>query len=271
MTTEQLQGQTTDLRKHPQFHSNLLEGDRDLVVYLPDCYDSHVSERYPVLYLHDGQNLFDPTTSYVGVDWGVDKTAEVLIAHHLVQPLIVVGIYNTGVRRIDEYTPIRDPKRGGGYADLYGRMLTEEIKPFIDTQYRTLQGPKNTGLGGSSLGGLVSLYLGLQYPEIFGKLAVMSPSVWWNNRAILKFLDECCVPKPDLKIWLDIGTAEGSTALPDARLLRKRLLELGWKEGEDLQYYEVRGATHSEGAWADRVGPMLHYLFPAHGPTTSSE
>ncbi|MEO8727496.1 MAG: alpha/beta hydrolase-fold protein [Acidobacteriaceae bacterium] len=272
MSTEELREQTTDLRKHPQFHSNLLKDDRDLVVYLPEQYGSegHEGEHYPVLYLQDGQNLFDPTTSYVGVDWHVDKTAEVLIEHHFIQPLIVVGIYNTGPKRIDEYTPTRDPRRrSGGYADLYGRMITEEIMPFINDQYRTLQGPENTGLGGSSLGGLVSLYLGLQRPDVFGKLAVMSPSVWWNNRAILNFIDEFSVPKPELKIWLDIGTAEGATALPDARLLRKRLIERGWRQGEDLQYYEVKGATHSEAAWADRVGPMLHYLFPADASSAS--
>ncbi len=204
-----LEAQTTDLRKHEQFHSELLEGDRDLIVYVPEGYEENAEQRYPVLYLQDGQNLFDPETSFGGVDWRVDKTAEMLIAHKAVRPLIVVGIYNTGERRIHEYTPTRDPKHGGGYADLYGRMLTEEIKPFIDAQYRTFQGAHSTAVGGSSLGGLVSLYLGLQYSGVFGKLAVMSPSVWWNKRAILKFLGEFDA-KPDLQIWLDIGTAEGA-------------------------------------------------------------
>lgn len=255
------ESQTIDLRVHPRFQSELLEGERDLIVYVPQGYRQEEHKTYPVLYLHDGQNLFNPATSYVGVDWHVHRTAEVLIANLFIQPLIVVGINNTGERRIDEYTPTRDPSHGGGYADLYGRMLTEEIKPFIDSKYRTLLGPRHTGLGGSSLGGLVSMYLGLQYPEVFGKLAVMSPSVWWNNRAILNFVDTC-PQKLDLKIWLDIGTAEGKNALQDARLLREKLLAKGWQQGNDLQYYEVKGATHSESAWADRVGPMLHYLFP---------
>jgi predicted alpha/beta superfamily hydrolase len=258
----------TDLRRHEAFHSDLLQGERDLVVYVPEGYSDNPEMRYPVLYLQDGQNLFDPSTSFVGVDWHVDKTAEVLIAHQFIRPLIVVGIYNTGEKRIDEYTPTRDPKHGGGYADLYGRMITEEVMPFIDAEYRTMQGPQNTGIGGSSLGGLVSLYLALQYPEIFGKVAAMSPSVWWNHKAILKFLDECH-PKPNLKVWLDIGTREGSTALPDARLLRDHMIRKGWKLGEDLQYYEVPGATHSEGAWANRVGPMLHHLFPIDEPADS--
>ncbi|MBV9671128.1 MAG: alpha/beta hydrolase [Acidobacteriales bacterium] len=252
---------TTDVRKHPQFRSAMLDADRDLVVYVPECYEAEEQRRFPVLYLHDGQNLFDSSTSYAGVDWRVDKTAEMLVANHTIEPFIAVGIYNTGTKRIDEYTPTRDRKLGGGYADLYGRMITEEIMPFIESNYRTLGGPQNTGLGGSSLGGLVSLYLGLQYPECFGKLAVMSPSVWWNNRHILKFLKHL-EEKPELKIWLDIGTAEGQRALEDARLLRQELVKKGWREGVDLRYAEARGATHSEAAWAARVAPMLHYLFP---------
>ncbi|GAC1653855.1 MAG: hypothetical protein NVS9B15_14530 [Acidobacteriaceae bacterium] len=262
MPIDALLSQSTDVRKHPHFHSVLLEEERDLVVYVPEQYGAEEDVRFPVLYLHDGQNLFDPSTSYGGVDWRVDKTAEMLVQNNTIQPLIVVGIYNTGAKRLDEYTPTRDRKHGGGYANQYGRMLTDEIKPFIERTYRTLSGPQNTGLGGSSLGGLVSLYLGLQYPDCFGKLAVMSPSVWWNNRKILKFVAEL-EHKPDLKIWLDIGTAEGHTALADARLLRQELVKKGWREGMDLRYAEARGATHSEAAWAERVAPMLHYLFPS--------
>jgi predicted alpha/beta superfamily hydrolase len=262
MQSEAIEQLTTDIRKHENFHSDLLAGERDLVVYLPSCYEKDADRRYPVLYLQDGQNLFDPATSYVGVDWRVDETAEMLIADTTIEPLIVVGIANGGEERINEYTPTRDRNHGGGYADLYGRMVTREVKPFIDKTYRTVDSAECTGLGGSSLGGLVSLYLGLQYPEVFGKLAVMSPSVWWNNRAILRFLDECD-PKPNLKIWLDIGTAEGEQALKDARLLHEKLLEKGWTEGVDLHYCEDHGAEHTESAWAERVAPMLSYLFPA--------
>ena len=132
MPIDALLTQSTDVRKHPQFHSDLLEGERDLVVYVPQNYDTETEARFPVLYLHDGQNLFDPATSYGGVDWRVDKTAEMLVQNHTIQPLMVVGIYNTGVKRIEEYTPSRDRKHGGGYADSYGRMLTQEIKPFIE-------------------------------------------------------------------------------------------------------------------------------------------
>ncbi|HMK31240.1 MAG TPA: alpha/beta hydrolase-fold protein [Terriglobales bacterium] len=262
---------TTDLRKHPKFQSRLLSGERELIVYLPPGYDRQPHHRYPVLYLHDGQNLFDETTAYVpGMDWKVDETAESLITQHAIQPLIIVGIYNAGVHRVDEYTPTKDPKLGGGRADLYGRMLVEEVRTFIDQRYRTLDGAANTGLGGSSLGGLVSLYLGLQYPDVFGKLAVLSPSIWWGNKAIIGMIKKAD-PRPSLRIWLDMGTKEGSRGLSDVRLLRRTLVGKGWTEGKDLHYEEVAGAVHNEAAWAARVGPVLRFLFPLSSPpeTTS--
>lgn len=254
----------TDLRKHDAFASRFLPDARDLIVYLPPGYDDEPERRYPVLYLHDGQNLFDAATAFVpGQDWHVNATADEMIRAGEIEPLIIVGIYNTGVHRIDEYTPTRDRKqRAGGDADLYGQMLAEEIKPFIDTEYRTLSAPQYTGLGGSSLGGLVTLYLGLLYPQVFGRLAVLSPSVWWDGRVILRIV-RMAEPKPRLRIWLDIGTGEGRKTVLDARALRRELLRAGWVEGEDLAYFEVPDADHSEAAWADRVGPFLKYLFPA--------
>jgi predicted alpha/beta superfamily hydrolase len=253
----------TDLRKHPAFTSQFLAEPRDLVVYLPPGYEQEPDRRYPVLYLHDGQNLFEGATAFVpGQDWHVSDTAEARITGGAVEPLIIVGIYNAGEHRIDEYTPTRDRKQGaGGDADLYGRMLREELKPFIDATYRTLPDPANTGLGGSSLGGLVTLYLGFQHPDIFGKLAVLSPSVWWDNRVILKLV-RMTDPKPRLRIWLDIGTGEGGKTVRDARALRDELVRVGWVLGSDLHYAEIPEAGHNEAAWAERVGPFLEYLFP---------
>lgn len=257
----------TDLRKHPGFRSAFLSEARDLVVCVPPGYDQDTERRYPVLYLHDGQNLFEGATAFVpGQDWRVDETADALIRAGLVEPLIMVGVYNTGERRIDEYTPTRDRRhRAGGDAGLYGRMLTEELKPFIDREYRTLGDPWNTGLGGSSLGGLATLYLGLQHPDVFGKLAVLSPSVWWDNRVILKLVRRT-EPKPRLSIWLDIGTGEGGKTVHDARELRDELVNAGWVPGADLVYAEIPEAGHNEAAWAERVGPFLQFLFPARKP-----
>jgi predicted alpha/beta superfamily hydrolase len=253
----------TDLRKHPGFRSDFLTEPRDLVVYLPPGYEQDSERRFPVLYLHDGQSLFEGATAFVpGQDWHVSDTAEALITDGRVEPLIIVGIYNAGPHRINEYTPTRDRKQGkGGEADLYGRMLREELKPFIDSTYRTLTDPANTGLGGSSLGGLVTLYLGLQHPDIFGKLAVLSPSVWWDDRVILKLV-RMTDPKPRLSIWLDIGTREGGRTVRDARALRDELVRAGWVAGSDLRYAEIPEADHTEAAWAERVGPFLEYLFP---------
>ena len=259
-TTSEIQ---TDLRKHPGFESDVLAEPRDLVVYVPPGYEQEPDRRYPVLYLHDGQNLFEGATAFVpGQDWRVSDTAEDRIKAGLVEPLIIVGIYNTGKHRIDEYTPTRDREhRAGGEAILYGRMLSSELKPFIDRTYRTLPDPGNTGLGGSSLGGLVTLFLGLLHPDIFGKLAVLSPSVWWDNRVILRLV-RMVDPKPRLRIWLDIGTGEGGKHVINARALRDELVKAGWVSGADLIYAEIPEAGHSEQAWAERVGPFLEYLFP---------
>jgi predicted alpha/beta superfamily hydrolase len=251
------------LRKHEQFASRLTDEKHDFIVYVPPMYDAQPDRRYPVLFMQDGQNLFDPETSFVkGNYWRMGETADELILTGQIEPLIIVGIYNTGAHRIDEYTPIEDKRLGGGQADAYGQMLVEELKPFVDRTYRTLPGARNCSMGGSSLGGLVSLYLGLRYTWVFSKLAVMSPSVWWRNRAILRTVAQI-TKKPDLKIWLDIGTREGKRALPDARALKRDLSHKGWKRGKDLGYMEMQGGEHSEWAWAQRVAPMLKFLFPA--------
>ncbi len=260
---------TGDIRFHKAFHSNILNNNRDVIVYLPPVYEAHKEKRYSVLYLHDGQNLFDGATSFIpGQEWRVDETVQSLIAAGKVEPLIIVGIYNTGKDRVDEYTPAPDAKyKIGGKADLYGRMLVEELKPFIDANYRTLSDARHTGLGGSSLGGLVSLYLGLKYPDVFGLLAVVSPSVWWANNYIVKYV-EAERKRPPVRIWLDIGTREGSNAeaaqktVVDARLLKEALIRKGWKPGKDLSYFEADGAEHNERAWAARVESILEFLFP---------
>jgi predicted alpha/beta superfamily hydrolase len=256
-------GLAARLHKHEQFISKLVDDHHDLIVYLPPMYKADGDRRFPLLYMQDGQNLFDPETSFIkGNYWRLGETADALIKDGAIEPLIIVGIYNSGVKRIDEYTPVEDKRLGGGQADAYGRMLVEELKPFIEGQYRTQPGAENCGMGGSSLGGLVTLYLGLQYPEVFSKLAVMSPSVWWRSRTILRTVG-ALEKKPELRIWLDIGTKESTRAVPDARLLRDGLIKKGWQLGEDLAYFEAEGGEHTESAWALRAGPMLQFLFPA--------
>lgn len=160
-TARQNQTLTGHIHIHKGFTSRLLRNHRDVIVYLPPDYEANRRKRYPVLYLQDGQNLFDGTTSFTyGQEWRVDETAQSLIKGGEIEPLIIVGIHNAGHERTDEYTPTRDTRRKvGGKAEIYGRMLVEELKPVIDSRYRTLSHASHTGLGGSSLGGLVSLYL----------------------------------------------------------------------------------------------------------------
>lgn len=258
------------LRKHPGFTSRFLADQRDITVYLPPGYDEDEQRAYPLLILQDGQNLFDPTTSFVpGRIWRVADTADEAIADGTVEPLVIVGVANAGERRIAEYTPSRDWKLGGGEAGEYGEMLTGELLPFLRTRYRLRSGPQHTGLGGSSLGGLVSLWLGLRFPAVFGKLAVLSPSIWWNHRYILGYVQDVASQlsaRP--RIWLDVGEAEGRRTLTDADLLDIRLRAHGWRDGIDLHYERVPGGAHDESSWAERVRPMLQFLFPA---TTSLE
>ena len=244
------------------FHSAILPDDRVVSVYLPPQYESEATRSFPVLYLHDGQNLFDPRLSYIpGRTWRAGSTADLLNVEGRAEPLILVGVANTGLRRMPEYTPTRDFRMGGGEGHAYGRLLIEELKPFIDRTFRTLPQPDRTGLGGSSLGGLITLYLGLEHPEIFTRLAVLSPSIWWDHRSILSFVAEAD-PKPSLRIWLDIGTAEGARHVRDTELLFRLLEKHGWKSGEDLAFVRVPGGLHDEDAWATRFDQVLTFLFP---------
>jgi predicted alpha/beta superfamily hydrolase len=258
---------TGEFRTHKAFHSRHLRSDRDVLVYLPPGYDADKRRRYPVLYLHDGQNLFDGATSFIkGAEWGVDETAQRLITGGAIEPLIIVGVYNAGEDRIAEYTPTVDAKhKVGGKADLYGRMLVEELKPFIDSEYRTRRDARHTGLGGSSLGALVSLYLAFKYPQTFGLVLVVSPSVWWDDKMIVREV-KALKKRPRVRVWLDVGTREGGGEAEgqtrNARALRDALVAKGWKEGSDLMYFEAEGAEHNERAWAARVEPMLKFLFP---------
>ena len=261
---------TGNIRFHPQFQSKFLRNRRDLIIYLPPQYDESLEARYPVLYLHDGQNLFDAATAFGNQEWGVDEAAEELIASGAIEPLIIVGIYNAGEKRIQEYTHVRNWKGQGGRARRYGQFVVEELKPFIDSTYRTLSDPANTGLGGSSLGGLVTLYMGLHYPQVFGKLISMSPSVWWARRAILREINKGG-GKFNQRIWLDIGTCEGEdpeSCVRNVRDLNQALILRGWEPDTDLKFLEDEGAGHDEKAWSFRIREALAFLFPVAESTS---
>ncbi|HLW34438.1 MAG TPA: alpha/beta hydrolase-fold protein [Chthoniobacterales bacterium] len=258
---------TGNIKRHRAFPSKVLGNRRDVLVYLPPGYSRFSRRRYPVLYLHDGQNVFDAATSFAGVEWGVDETAQRLIRQKAIEPLIIVAISNMGEERIHEYAPTpgvitphdRPKKRSRGLAGMYGRFLTQELKPFIDRKYRTRPEAEFTGLGGSSLGGLATLAIGIIFSDTFRRLMVMSPSVWWDDFAIIQILGFVREKLP-LKIWLDMGT--GEPEWEQVRDLRAALVDCGWCHGVDLQYHEIPGAGHNEGAWAARVEPALRFLYP---------
>lgn len=254
---------TGNIRRHPQFKSRILRNRRDVLVYLPADYRRFSRKRYPVLYLNDGQNVFNAATAFGGVEWRVDEIAQDLIREKLVEPLIIVAVANTGENRVHEYAPTRGiydgKKRSKGLARKYGRFLCEELKPYIDKRYRTQRGSESTGLGGSSLGGLLTLSIGLWFPNVFSRLAVLSPSVWWDDEVIVRMVEDLDEKLP-LKIWLDTGTHE--PGWERTRALCAALMEKGWKIFDELQYSEIEGADHSEGAWGQRVDPMLRFLFP---------
>lgn len=259
---------TGTIKTHPQFPSRILTNKRDVWVYLPPDYDKGTAKRYPVIYFHDGQNVFNAASSFQGIEWGADETAQRLIKAGKMQPLIIVAVANTPAR-MDEYTPVRSPSYPtSGQGKFYGRFLVEELKPFIDKTYRTLSDKKNTAIAGSSLGGLISLYFAAEFPKVFGRCAAISPSIWWENRWILTYLEKHSALLKNTFFWIDAGTREGSSTegmlenLGNIRDLRKLLIRCGLKPGVGLGYMEAESALHNESAWAARLKDVLPFLFP---------
>ena len=255
------------LRLHRRFFSRGLRNNRDVVVWLPPGYGMIRGRRHPVVYFQDGQNIFDPLTAFLGNAWHAgDRAVDLIRAHRIVAP-VMVGIYNTGFNRMNEYAPTPaeftgwdgEKCKSAGDAKRYAKFIVQELKPFIDAHYLTRPGPRDTAMVGSSMGGLVSLYLALWHPRVFGHIAALSPSIWWDNRVAFQDFAKLR-KKPDVRLWIDMGTAEpGWEAI---RLFRDTLVGKGWQEGADLAYREVAGAEHSEHAWAARIGDVLEWMLP---------
>ncbi len=254
------------LEFHEEFESSYLDHERTLAVYLPPGYDSSSSMHCPVFYLHDGQNLFDPQTAAFGVAWNAHTTADRLITEGRIPPLIMVGIYNTP-DRISEYSWISGGKDGGGKGRLYGQFLFEEVKPFIDANYRTQPTREFTGVGGSSMGGLVSLTLAWQFPQYLSKCAILSPSLWWSNGRILPDLEEDPSWMRSIRFWLDMGTHEGAShavygaGLTHTRRLAHCFTTAGLRPEIDFRYREIPDGEHCEAAWAARFDQVLTFLW----------
>lgn len=234
---------------------------RAVQVWLPPNYERDTARRYPVLYLHDGQNVFDAAAA--GAEWQVDETAQHLVVSGQIQPLIIVAVSNTA-DRISEYTATKMNREGytqGGKAADYARYLIAQLKPAIDARYRTLPDAGHTAVGGSSLGGIMSLWLAVHHGDVYGTALVVSPSLWWDDEFPIRDTQKTPLPmsvaRP--KLWLDMGSGEGADAIKQLRKLRSVLYARGWAAG-DIGYLEVQGATHDEASWAARVDPMLRFV-----------
>lgn len=250
------------VRYHHDFASQFLSHSRTLSVWLPPGYDHDSDRRYPVLYLHDGQNLFDAHTAFAGVPWRCDETAEVLVRNGHCRPVILVGVANTQ-DRLREYGP--QPESDDDLSWAYGSFLTREVKPFIDAEYRILPGPGNAGVGGASMGGLISLVLCERYPEHFGLCAAMSPSLWWDDERLVRDTAAGDSRLSACRVWIDVGGREGHSEVgmaANARRTRRMAELLSEHTSGGVTFTEDPDAGHNEAAWAHRFGDVLKYLFP---------
>jgi predicted alpha/beta superfamily hydrolase len=238
-----------------QLHSPQLNNARDITVYLPPSYAHAADRRFPVLYMQDGQNLFDPKTSFAG-EWDVDRLIDG--SSHEGIEAIVVGVPNMGADRCNEYSPFDDPKHGPARGDPYLDFVIDTLKPIIDGDFRTHTAAAQTGIVGSSMGGLISLYGFIKRPDVFGLTGVMSPALWYGQRKIFEFLEQD--HQPHGRIYVDVGTKEGSEELRDVTRLRDRLLEIGYRHGHDLLFIVDFGAAHNEQAWSRRMKKMLQFF-----------
>jgi enterochelin esterase-like enzyme len=258
---------TGDLRLH-EFRSAIFRNTRMLRVWLPPRYGAaeNNARQYPVLYLNDGQNLFERATAFTGVEWGVDETADRLIRQEEIPPLVVVGIDNAQNDRMKEYIPYRSlqPRILWPRGRDYPEFLIGEVMPFVSQRYRIARGPENTGLGGSSLGALISLYTAMQHPGIFGRLLLESPSLQISQRRVVK--DSRSFQQWPERIFLAIGTRESGREDKDRQFVDdvrnlERILRRSGLDDKRLRVKIDEGATHSEVEWAKRFPEALAFLF----------
>ena len=262
-----VQAATGDLRLH-EFSSHIFRNTRFLRVWLPPGYDDPTSadRHYPVLYLNDGQNLFEAAISFTGVEWQVDETGDRLIREGVIPPMILVGLDNAGKDRLREYMPHRSlqPMMLRVHGTRYPTFLFQEVMPFVESHYRVQRGPENTGLGGSSLGALIALYTATVHPGKIGRLLLESPSLWASNRQLIR--QSRGVKRWPERVFLATGTAEAGrkdrdqSMVDDVRELASILRRAGLDETR-LRLVVDDGAPHHEAAWAKRFPEALTFLF----------
>jgi predicted alpha/beta superfamily hydrolase len=249
-----LEGQITGIVK---YHLNIKADKikpRSVIVWLPPFYFIETEKRYPVLYMHDGQNIFDPRTSAFKIDWQIDEAADSLIRKNLIEAIIIVGIYNTPDRR-SEYS-----ENDTGYA--YMKFIVDSLKPFIDRNYRTIPDGENTANGGSSMGGLISFMLTWEYPEEFSKAICMSPAFKYKRFDFVENVSSYTGNKKPIKFYIDNGENETDSILqPGVNEMLLTLKEKGFNEDDDVYWFKDENALHSETAWAKRVWRALIFMF----------
>ena len=242
----------------PEFASPQLNNQRKLRVYLPPSYQENAAKRYPVLYMHDGQNLFDASTAAYGVEWGIDETVNRLIATGLMDEVIVVGIDNTP-DRIAGYTPCCDPKYGGGKLDAYQSFVVDTVKPYVDKTWRTLPTREHTAIMGSSLGGIASVMIAQRQSAVFSMAGGVSSSFWWNKGAAMARP----AARVSVRFYIDAGTRDDGLA--ETEQMRDTMVRQGYSLGKDLKFVAADGGSHNEKSWAARVDQPLIYFFPWGG------
>ncbi len=254
------------------FESKILGNKRSLRIFLPESYSSS-SRNYPVLYMHDGQNIYYSTNNKM--KWNIDKNIDNLVKQNKIEEIIIVGIDNTG-ERISEYTPTPHGNYGGGKGKLYADFIVNEVKPFIEENFRVLKSKHNTGIAGSSLGGLISLYTALWYPDTFGIVGCISPSFWWDIENTIKNL-QSAYQLTNTKIYIDMGYMEMNTdknkdgiedTIYTTRVVFFELQKLGI-DYPNLIYLEDPKGMHNEITWSERVNNFIIFGFSTQKTLTN--
>ena len=250
-----------------------LDRRSDIYAWLPPDYDRSQITHFPVIYLHDGGNLFDPRTSFAGVTWSADRALTWL--HEQGIDVIAIGIPCSSERRIEEYSPYAQPGVGGGEADQYVEFLTESLKPWVDYALRTLPSREHTMLAGSSMGGVVSMHAWVRRPDVFGGIGAFSPAFWVPAEPHLRDIEAAlAAPHPPTRFSLDVGGHEE----PDSADLQlayrrdtERVVAALQASGDPVRYLYDSAAYHFEAAWAERLPSALAWLVSGYAVTRPGE
>jgi predicted alpha/beta superfamily hydrolase len=274
---------TGDVRLHKKFHSSILNNDRTLIVYLPPDYEKNQQQRYPVLYLQDGQNLMDEATSYQGIEWGIDEAAQKLIGSGKINPVVIVGVYNTETRTAEFTPPLAGVAKKDAKGEQYAKMLVDEVKPFIDAHYRTNADRGHSTIAGGSMGGLIALYTAKTHADKFGGVVALSPWLRLGDKPIVNELVGDGAWLKQTFTFIDMGTDAGhnypggaANAIPDAQQLVAAMEKAGLENGKQFVYREIEGGKHNEASWAATIDQVLLALYGkpsdvAASPTTQPQ